>query len=439
MRRQCCAAVLTALVLAVAGCGGSDNSDPAPACTFQAGALPEQTLPQNAPHGGALPIDHIVVFMQENRSFDSYFGQLPAAGHPDADGLPPGTFNPDPVGVAQPAFHQTKYCTDDTNHGWTGSHNEFSFGGNTGFVTQNEPDGGRAMGYYDESDLPFYYALAKTFAIGDRYFCSLLGPTFPNRFYLLTGTSFGRIRNDFQNGGFAQRSIFDVLDEHGVTWKVYYNDYPFASLLKIKTKSNIVKYSRFLTDAAAGALPQVAYVDPAIGITTAETDEHPPANIQQGQQFAAQVIHAVMQSPNWPTTALFFMYDEHGGFYDHVPPPRACIPDDIAPMLDLKDPDSNYPAQFDRYGFRVPVVVISPFARPGFVSHTIYDHTSILRFIETRFDLPALTARDANASPLLDMFDFSNPAFMTPPSLPEATVDPARLEQCKAAFPSKAY
>ena len=437
MSRHRYAVLLGALLSALSACG-SGGGDTAPACTFHAGALPEDTLPRDAPRGTDIPVNHIVVLMQENRSFDSYFGQLPAAGHADVDGLPAHASNPDAKGIPQPAFHQTKYCTEDTNHAWTGSHLEYHDGLNDGFVTQNDPDGTRAMGFYDESDLPFYYALAKTFAIGDRYFCSLLGPTFPNRFYLMTGTSFGHIRNDMHQGGFVQRSIFDVLDDNQVTWMVYYSDFPFASLLKVQ-KPKYARTSRFLADAAAGTLPQVAFVDPSVGLTSVETDEHPPANIQEGEQFAAQIIQAVMQSPNWPTTALFFTYDEHGGFYDHVAPPEACKPDTIAPMLDLTDPDSLYPAQFNRYGFRVPVVVVSPFAKPGFVSHAVYDHTSILRFIETRFHLPALTDRDANASPMLDMFDFSHAALLNPPELPAPNVDPARLDQCKADFPGKVF
>ena len=436
MSRHRYAVLLGAFLSMLSGCGGGDSS--APGCTFHAGALPEETLPQDAPRGTDIPVEHIVVLMQENRSFDSYFGQLPAAGHPDVDGLPAGTTNPDATGIAQPAFHQVKYCTEDTNHAWTGSHLEFNGGLNNGFITQNDPDGKRAMGFYDESDLPFYYALAKTFAIGDRYFCSLLGPTFPNRFYLMTGTSFGHIRNDMHQGGFPQRSIFDLLDENQISWMVYYSDLPFASLLKIQ-KPKFARTPKFLADAAAGTLPQVAFVDPAVGLTNVETDEHPPANIQQGEQFAAQIIEAVIQSPNWATTAMFLVYDEHGGFYDHVEPPGACHPDGIEPLLDKTDPDSNFPAHFDRYGFRVPLVVVSPFAKPGFVSHAVYDHTSILRFIETRFHLPALTDRDANASPMLDLFDFSQAALLNPAALPPVVVDPARLDQCKADFPGKVF
>jgi phospholipase C len=144
------------------------------------------------------------------------------------------------------------------------------------------------------------------------------------------------------------------------------------------------------------------------------------------------VVKAVMASPQWSHTALILTFDEHGGIYDHVPPPPACAPDGIAPIT---NPSDNAPGGFDRYGVRVPLIVISPYARPHFVSHAVYDHTSITRFIETRFKLPALTARDANADPLTDLFDFSKAAFATPPSLPEATLDPAKVAECMALYP----
>ncbi len=439
-RYQSIGAVLTFLV--VAGCGESAEmlatSGQAPVCEFHSGTLPAETLAGGAPHGASIPIDHIVVLMQENHSFDNYFGRLPAFGHADVDGLPADASNPDGSGAPVPGFHQDRYCTVDTDHSWTGSHLEFNNGQNNGFVTQNNPDGARAMGYYDQSDLPFYYARATTFAIGDRYFCSVLGPTLPNRSYLLAATSFGHIRND--QGVFGRLTIFNRLDDSGVTWKVYYNDLPYAAqLFGISSRTSVVPFSHFISDAAAGTLPQVSFVDAAMGILRAELDEHPPANIQQGEQFAASVTEAVLASPNWPRTALFITYDEHGGFYDHVPPPAACAPDAIPPMLDPSDPSSDFPAEFDRYGFRVPLLVVSPYAKPGFVSHVTYDHTSILRFIETRYDLPALTNRDANAAPLLDLFDFSRPALLTPPLPPQVTVDATRLQQCRMDFPEMLY
>jgi len=434
------------LVICAMGCGGGGHaasqtdsqSQARLACQFKAGALPEDTLGATVPRGAEIPLDHIVVLMQENHSFDNYFGRLPAFGQRSVDGLPAQASNPDAHGARVPSFHQESYCTADTDHSWTGSHLEFNDGENSGFVTRNDPDGERAMGYYDERDLPYYYALAKTFAVADRYFCSVLGPTFPNRSYLLAATSFGHVRND--SGPFGRPSIFDNLTAHNISWRVYYNDAPYSSLLfGVAGGPNVTRFAHFLSDAADGTLPQVSFIDAAMGLGGVELDEHPPANIQQGEQFAAQVTEAVLNSPNWPQTVLFITYDEHGGFYDHVPPPPACPPDDIEPTLVPSDPESDFPARFDRYGFRVPLLAISPYTKPGFVSHTIYDHTSILRFIEARYDLPALTSRDANATPLLDLFDFSRPRLLNPPALPDAPVDAAHLEQCQADFPLMHY
>jgi phospholipase C len=189
---------------------------------------------------------------------------------------------------------------------------------------------------------------------------------------------------------------------------------------------NVLPISQYFADAAAGTLPQVAFVDPLfVGSSNTENDEHPTSNIQVGQEFVSRVVNALLASPQWPRSALFLTYDEHGGFYDHVRPRPACLPDGIPPLLEAGDD----PGAFDRYGFRVPMVVVSPFARSRYVSHRVYDHTSILRFIETRFDLPALTRRDANADPLLRMFDFRQPPFATPPSLPAATIDQAHFDE----------
>jgi phospholipase C len=151
-----------------------------------------------------------------------------------------------------------------------------------------------------------------------------------------------------------------------------------------------------------------------------------------GEQFVASVANALMASPQWAHAALFHTYDEHGGFWDHMPPPPACLPDNIPPMLQTGDE----PGMFDRYGIRVPVVVVSPYSRKHYVSHRTYDHTSIIRFIETRFDLPALTKRDANADPMLRLFNFRRATFATPPSLPPAPVDEAHRLQCS---PSGAF
>jgi len=412
-----------------------------PPCPFSAGALPAATLPAGTPHGAGLPLDTIVVLMQENRSFDHYVGRLHAEGKPKSEGEPKTAANLDPTGgPAIRAFHQNRYCeVADLDHSWNGTHREWNGGAMDGFTAANQflpddPSGRRTMGYYDQHDLPFYYGLYRKFATADRFFCAALTQTFPNRFYLLAATSFGHIRNDLPPtptdfvppGG----TIFERLDAAGVTWKVYASQFAFAiefAYVRNQHASQVVPVAQFESDAQAGTLPQVAWIDPIfLGTEVAENDEHPPANIQIGQQFVAKMIATLFASPQWPRSALFLTYDEHGGFFDHVPPPPACRPDDIAPILESGDE----PGEFDRYGIRVPMALVSPFARRHFVSHTAYDHTSVLRFIETRFDLPALTARDANADPMLELFDFQHPRFRKPPKLPKAKIDPKRLAGC---------
>jgi phospholipase C len=426
------ASAFLALLLLPAGARGGA----AASCPFTAGALPVDTLPAGTPHGAQIPIDHIVVLMQENRSFDHYFGRLRPRGRNAAEGPPKGASNPDPLGgpPIEP-FHQKAACeVADLAHSWNASHAQYDDGVMDGFTATNvdaaDPSGSRALGFYKKKELAYYFKLYRTFAIGDRYFASVLGPTYPNREYLMLATSFGRIRNILDHSD-APKSIFESLDEAGVSWKIYYEQIPFGGLLPYVSAhpDNVVKIEQFAPDAAAGTLPSVSFVDPKFfGSSVVESDEHPPASVQTGQAWAAQQIATLLASPLWPYSALFLTYDEHGGFYDHVPPPPACPPDAIPP--DLEEGDTE--AAFDRYGFRVPVVVVSPYARKHFVSHVVHDHTSILRFIETRFDLPALTARDANADPMLEFFDFAKPAFARAPRLPKAKTSRKLAAQCEA-------
>jgi len=402
------------------------NAEDPAICTFGPGALPVDTLPPGTPHGSAIPINHVVVLMQENRSFDHYFARLHAR---DVDRPPREASNPSALGGAPiEIFHERNYCAvADLDHGWNGTHREWNGGAMDGFAIENadpaDLSGSRTMGFYRKRDLPFYHALYRTFAMSDRHFCSMLGPTFPNRHYLLSGTSAGHIRNDLQIA--THTSIFESLDTAGVTWKVYASDLAFAQLYAYVQAhaANVAPIAQFYVDAAAGTLPQVTFIDPIFfGDETNQNDEHPPNNVQVGQAFVYGIVQAMFQSPQWPDSALFITYDEHGGFYDHVPPPPACEPDAIPPNLQPGD----VVAAFDRYGIRVPFVVVSPFSRRKYRSHTVSDQTSVLRFIETRFDLPALTKRDANANPLLDLFDFAAPPFMTPPKLPAAKINPDR-------------
>ncbi len=407
------------------------------ACEFKAGALASETLAGDAPLGDRLPFDHIVLVMQENRSFDHYFSKLShggvVVGSPDAT-------NPDSTGAPVKRFHETRYCIEDVEHAWNPSHRQFNDGGMDGFVISNDPGGARAMGYYDETDLPFYYAVARTFALSDHHFSSVMGPTQPNRLYYWAATSWGAISNGLapekDPAGKAVQSLFTRLNGAKVEWKSYVTDVAspavFFGLLSTNLK-NFVKVddpdAGFFASAAAGTLPSVSVVEASFtaGVAGGQSDEHPNSNIQVGQQFSAKVVNAVMASPLWPKTVLIFLYDEHGGFYDSVPPPKACAPDAF-------DPIGDPTRKFDHLGFRTPLIVISPFAKRGYVSHETIDHTSVTRFVEARFGLKALTARDANAWPLYDMFDFAHPD-VSIPSLPAAVIDPVRDAKCKVDFP----
>lgn len=408
---------------------------------------------------GSEVIDHIVVLMQENRSADHYFARLKDAGL-DFDAATKDDTNPDPTDPSKTvkAFHQTSYCeVADLDHSWNGTHKQIHGGLMDGFTAANaipaDPTGKRAMGYYDATDLPYYYALYKEFATGDHFFASAPTQTFPNRFYLLAGTSFvdtrhpdfgaetgNRITGDPREAldlrfDMAGRSVFNIMDEATppVSWKVYVSQPPLAFANEFKYvrdhPERVVQMQTFFADAAAGTLPQVSYVDPIFLATpTVQNDEHPPSNPQNGQLFTSQVINAVMASPNWGSSAVFLTYDEHGGYFDHVAPPAAVKPDNGAPHLKAGDELG----EFNMYGIRVPAVVVSPFAKRGEVAHEVYDHTSILAFIEKRFGLTPLTFRDAAANPMTGFFDF-NHQDLSVPALPTAQIDPAHQVACAGA------
>jgi phospholipase C len=389
--------------------------------------------------GSVRAINHVVVLMQENRSYDSYFSRLHFEGQPQSS-VESQSPNPNPLGG--PPIHPfltTNPCTTaDLNHGWDGTHNEIDGGGMDGFTAQNldpsDPTGSRTMGYYDQTTLPFYYGIANEFSIADRYFASVPGPTFPNRFYLLTGTSSGYVSNVIKT--YNQKTIFQSLDEAQppVTWKIYLASFQVEELfsyVQAHAAGHVFPLSQYFIDAANGALPQVSFVESnGFGDVNTESDEHPPANVQVGQKFTHDIVNALVNSPDWSSAAMFLTYDEHGGYYDHVSPPAAVPPDDIRPMVPAGDPFNA----FDRYGVRVPAMVISPYSNPHHVSHTVYDHTSILKFIETRYALPPLTRRDAAADPMLDMFDFSHPSLLHP-AIPDAPIDPNGVASCKALHP----
>jgi phospholipase C len=338
------------------------------------------------------------------------------------------------------------------------------------------------MGFYNQNDIPFYYDLAQKFAIDDRYFASLLGPTFPNRSYLMAATSFGHLTSADTfppPGGYRPitGTIFDLLNENGVSWADYFQDAPQgASFLPfgLEGDPHFLPTSVFLGQAAGnplfGPLPQVSFVDPNFGFfgIQLENDEHPPTDIQRGQAFVSQIVNAVRSGPKWQDSIIFITYDDHGGFYDHAKSPKAkqggaLTPDGIAPgqcadlsnppaseqpgggaecssnfvsaidtsVVDAEllcpalaaDPTGPYPLQcanFNQLGPRLPFIAVSPFSKSGYVSHSVGDHTSLLALIERRFltinDVRLhLTNRDQFANPLEDLFDFNHsPSLDTP-------------------------
>jgi phospholipase C len=339
------------------------------------------------------------------------------------------------------------------------------------------------MSFYNEDDLAFYYALAETFAINDRYFSSVLGPTFPNRAYLMAATSFGHLTSDetLVNpanplSAFYQPltgTIFDLLDRYQVSWANYFVDGPQgASFRNPLTDPHFRPITAFFAAAQAGTLPAVAFVDAARGgppLNLPESDEHPGPNsdLRLGQQFVAQVVSAVRNGPNWADSIVFITYDEHGGFYDHVAPPAAPqggarTPDGIAPgqcadashlpasaapgggqnctasaMIEASfcpgfTAAGSFPgrcAAFNQLGFRVPFIAVSPFAKPHYVSHTVGVHASLLALIEKRFlHNEHLTLRDAYADTLEDLFDFSGAPSLEAPVFPELA--PAPVTRC---------
>jgi phospholipase C len=406
------------LVAILPGCGGGGSSSK-----------------NNSGNGNPAAINHVVFMLQENRSFDNYFGKLndfrASQGLPqDVDGLTADAGNPsfDNTTIVRP-FRWTSVCQEQISPGWNESHRQFNRhdptspnGSMDGFVysaanyARNtagfDQQGLRAMGYFDNGHLPYYYWLATQFATSDRFFSSVLSRTPPNRLYTFAATSAGW--TDQPNGPVFAKTIWQSLEENGISWKIY-SDGPttlayFRDFYQ-QHKANVVPYAQYFDDAKNGNLPSVSFIQNQTG-----NDEHPTVDVQKGAKFAKTFIDALMNSPNWKDSAFFLFYDEAGGIYDHVPPPSAPNPDGIAP-IDLSPTDTQ--GNFDHYGFRVPLMVVSPFTKPGYVSHTVADHTAILKFIETRFGLPSLTARDAAQPDMTEFFDFTNAPNLNHPAPPD--------------------
>lgn len=533
----------------ISGCrgltGGSDQTTQTPPPTTPtAPTTPTTPTPPTPPSPPPPPqnvtaINHVVLMMQENRSFDTYFGMLNPyrASHgfkTCADGMNScvdgiedklTTFsNVDDEFVQCAAgdvacqqantffpFKLASSCVEDMTSSWVESYgdvNRFNFAATRpikmdGFVHTAEgfskrathadgtpffdQTGSRAMGYYDDSMLNYYYFMASSFAISDRWFSPVASKTVPNRIATFTGgTTEGFVYDPFTNDHVPQRltakTIFEALDAAGVSWKLYYqrsepNGLPvtifsyFAyaqKYLRVNSdgsvfvdSTHIAPLSQFTTDAQAGTLPSFSFIEEG------DTDEHPDAtqNILHGQAEIAGIINMFMASKSWADSVFFFTYDEGGGPFDHVPPvpghtndfttPSMGITTDIHSIAVNADafnpcpatsapPITNHcdlhnstltPGGFNdpgatstdaaaqqgfaaQLGFRLPNFIVSPFTKPGYVGHTPMDHTAVLRFVETRFGVPALTARDAAQPDLMEFFDFVNVPWKTPPSPP---------------------
>jgi phospholipase C len=332
----------------------------------------------------ATTIQHIVIVLQENHTFDNYFGT-----YPNADGtLGKDLCLPNSPGASPCTrpFHATSRTPADINHSWNSAHADFDSGKMDAFVYSEATP--TTMSFYDRSDLPRYWAAADQYVLCDRYFTSVMSQSAPNHLYLVAGTS-GGLQNNQVPPTLGFPPIFQQLDARGISWKVYgfttwYERFAYVQSLPHPRK-NFGTGASFAKDVAGGTLPQVAWVVGAPGGT-----EHPPQDVQRGQNSVLDdLINPVGRSPLWSSAAIFVTWDDFGGFYDHVAPPQVDA---------------------FGYGFRVPCLIVSPFARPGWLDHVVNDHTSILRFLETRFGLAPLSSRDAAANDLSEAFDFGQPA-----------------------------
>jgi phospholipase C len=460
------------------------------------------------------PISHIIFLAQENRSFDHYFGELrqywAQNGYPDQalDGLP--QFNPSsgqaPLSAPAPAipgcdpsspppsncvidpnnivssYHLITQCIENPSPSWNEDHIDWDYNDPTGqqaaalngFVWTAAQDaravqppfydrnGIRAMGYYDGSDLNYYYYMASKFATSDRWFSPVMTRTHPNREYLIAGTSQGYVypvgTDSNDQALLTATTIFQELQAAGISWKIYVNPqgspcsgppydpgclltlsyvqyFQWGQTIPSQFPQNIAPISQYFTDLQNGTLPQVAQIEPA---STGGLDEHPsdsdsaPNDIQLGANYVASLIDGMMASSSWKDSVFILTYDEFGGLYDHVSPQPAISPDGIKPA-DLMPGDMCTTAtgptcDFVYTGYRVPVIVISPFTKQNYVSHNVADMTAILKLIETRFNIPALTKRDAAQIDMTEFFDFTNPPWMIPPSPPaQNTTGPCYL------------
>ncbi len=410
----------------------------------------------------AIPLKHFIYIIQENQSFDRYFGT-----YPGANGIPQGLKLPyKPGGPPEVAPFHLRHTAipHDLNHSWQAAHTAYDGGKMDGFlwaewpralqyywhnrpVPQPQPAlvhpkpltplqrrlmrlrqrafrrmaerGGQfqrhprrfgppsgpppawvlnTLSYYDWHEIPNYWEYARRFTLCDNFFSSLMGPSEPNHLYTVAAQSGGMVNNPLpgvanEPGVYSYKTMAELLQHARVSWRYYdqkinphqhslWNPLPgFIAFQKNpRLMDHLVPLGNFYRDLAEHRLPEVSWIVP-----TGEDSEHPPADANQGMWHVTHLINALMRSPYWKDSVIILTWDDFGGFYDHVPPP-----------------------QVDRYGYgpRVPALIISPYAKPGFICHTYFDFTSPLKLIEDRFGLKSLTKRDAKAHDMLDCFNF---------------------------------
>ena len=466
LRLGAATAVVELASLGLHGCGGGSITPSVPSLPSVCSKLTD--------------IQHVVILIQENRSFDHYFGsyrgvrgfsdQSLAFQQPD-----PANITSSPVGALLPFHLDTSTtnaaCTQDITHDWVPQHQSWNNGAMNGFVSSRLPinsnDAVLSMGYYTRADLPYYYALADAFTICDNYFCSVMGPTDPNRLYTMAAS----LDPDGKNGGpilqsiIANRTTFngrltyatmpEQLQARGISWKVYSTPDETSTVLGVTFSDNVLSYFKnfqdltsvlhqkafgpqfpvdFLADVASGNLPQVSWL-----VGSVITSDHPPSPAIFGENILSLIVNTLTVNPAlWAKTLLFVTYDENGGFFDHVAPVTAPLgtPGEYVTAPAVPDPTvAGGITGPIGLGFRVPTLIISPFTRGGFVSSDLFDHTSVLRFLETLFgaEVPNLSAwRRATVGDLTSALNFKKPD-QSIPNLPSTL--PAlqqAIQQCAA-------
>ncbi len=368
-----------------------------------AGGLPAMGAPRNKrlPTPQQSGIEHIVVVMMENRSFDHMLGWLP-----NANGRQSGLTYFDAANVAHPTYPLApdyQGCDHpDPDHSYAGGRIEFNNGACDGWLRAGSNDL-YAIGYYTQSDLSFLGSAAPTWTTCDAYFSAILAGTYPNRIYQHAAQT-DRLDNSILPFS-TLPTIWDRLAEHDISARYYFSDFPFLALWGTKYLGISSGISEFYAACQTGTLPHVSFVEPRfLGESQGlSTDDHPHGDIRNGEAFLNSIYQAVTSSPNWKNTVLIINFDEWGGFFDHVPPTIAPIPSADAKL-----------GSDGRRGFRVPALVISPWSPRGSVVKNVYDHTSVLKMIEWRWSLRPLTVRDANANNLAEVLDFAHPNLTAP-------------------------